>query len=65
METNDEINYSHSFEELQKIVEEIEEGKITIDDLSQKVKRAAKLIKLMKAKLQNTEDEINKILKEI
>jgi exodeoxyribonuclease VII small subunit len=65
METNDEINYSHSFEELQKIVEEIEDGKITIDDLSQKVKRAAKLIKLMKAKLQNTEDEINKILKEI
>ena len=58
-------NYTEAFEELQKIVTEIEEGSISIDELSEKVKRAALLIKVCKAKLTNTEEDVNQILKEL
>lgn len=58
-------NYTEAFEELQQIVTEIEEGSISIDDLSEKVKRAALLIKVCKAKLTNTEEDVNQILKEL
>ena len=46
-----EINYTEAFEELQTIVADIEEGEISVDELSLKVKRAAELIKLCKHKL--------------
>lgn len=58
-------NYTEAFEELQQIVTEIEEGAISIDELSEKVKRAALLIKVCKAKLTNTEEDVNQILKEL
>ena len=58
-------NYTEAFEELQQIVTEIEEGSISIDELSEKVKRAALLIKVCKAKLTNTEEDVNQILKEL
>ncbi len=59
------INYTIAFDELQKIVSEIEQGEITVDDLSQKVKRASELIKICKTKLSSTEEDVNKILKEL
>lgn len=58
-------NYTAAFEELHRIVSEIEEGKITVDELSAKVKRAAELIKICKTKLATTEEDVNKILKEL
>ena len=60
-----EKNYTEAFEELQKIVSEIEEGEISIDELSIKVKRAAELIKICKNKLTSTEEDVNQILKEL
>jgi len=62
---SDKINYTEAFEELQGIVTEIEEGEISVDELSEKVKRAAQLIKICKAKLTTTEEDVNKILKEL
>ncbi len=62
---NEKLNYTEAYEELLKIVAEIEEGEITIDELSEKVKRAAQLIKICKAKLTSTEEDVNKILKEL
>lgn len=62
---NQNPNYTEAFEELQQIVSEIEEGTISIDDLSEKVKRAALLIKICKAKLTSTEEDVNQILKEL
>jgi len=59
------MNYTIAFEELQKIVTEIEQGAITVDELSQKVKRASELIKTCKAKLAATEEDVNQILKEL
>ncbi len=62
---NEEINYSQAFEELQTIVAEIEEGEISVDELSQKVKRAAHLIKVCKTKLSSTEEDVDQILREL
>ena len=62
---SEEINYTDAFEKLQNIVSEIEQGEISVDDLSDKVKRAAKLIKICKQKLTTTEEDVSKILKEL
>ena len=62
---SEEITYTVAFEELQVIVQEIEEGGITVDELSIKVKRAAQLIKICKSKLTSTEEDVNQILKEL
>jgi exodeoxyribonuclease VII small subunit len=58
-------NYTEAFQELQEIVNEIEHGEISVDELSQKVKRASQLIKICKTKLTSTEEDVNKILKEL
>ena len=60
-----EVNYARAFEELQAIVTEIELGQITVDILSEKVKRASELIAICKTKLSSTEEDVNKILKEL
>ena len=62
---SEKVNYTEAFEELQGIVTEIEEGEISVDELSEKVKRAALLIKICKSKLMTTEEDVNKILKEL
>lgn len=56
-------NYTEAFDELQLIVSEIESGEISVDELSEKVKRAAVLIKICKAKLVSTEEDVAGILK--
>lgn len=62
---SEKISYTAAFEELKNIVSEIEEGEISVDELSEKVKRAAELIKVCKQKLSTTEEDVNKILKEM
>jgi len=62
---SEKVNYTEAFEELQEIVSEIEQGEISVDQLSEKVKRAALLIKICKSKLTTTEEDVNKILKEL
>ncbi|MBM3404541.1 MAG: exodeoxyribonuclease VII small subunit [Bacteroidetes bacterium] len=62
---SEKINYTKAFEELQQIVEEMEQGEITVDELSDKVKRATQLIKICKTKLRSTEEDVNKILREL
>lgn len=62
---NEELNYSKAFEELQTIVNEIEQGEISVDELSEKVKRAALLIRVCKTKLTTTEEDVNQILKDL
>ena len=62
---SEKINYTEAFEELKRIVSEIELGEISVDELSEKVKRASVLIKVCKSKLTTTEEDVNKILKEL
>lgn len=58
-------SYTSAFEELQQIVRDMEEGEITVDELALKVKRAALLIQFCKQKLVTTEEDVNRILKEL
>jgi exodeoxyribonuclease VII small subunit len=62
---DEQTNYTDAFEELKKIVAEIDHKDISVDDLSEKVKRAAQLIKICKSKLDSTEEDINQLLKEL
>ena len=61
----EEPSYTEAFVELQQIVAEIEDGQISVDELSEKVKRAAVLIKICKLKLSSTEEDVGKILKDL
>jgi exodeoxyribonuclease VII small subunit len=61
----EKTSYTEAFEELQLIVEEMETGEITVDVLSEKVKRAAILIQICKQKLKATELDVKKILQEL
>ena len=61
----EKINYTEAFEELQIIVTEMEKGEITVDQLSEKVQRAAVLIQVCKEKLTSTELDVRKILREL
>ena len=60
-----QLLYTEAFNELQQIVRDMEDGEITVDELSLKVKRAAELIKICKQKLTSTEEDVNLILKEL
>ncbi len=57
--------YQEAFTELQQIVNDMENGEISVDELSVKVKRAAVLIQFCKQKLNSTEEDVNAILKEL
>lgn len=62
---NEHPTYSEAFEELQQIVREIEEGEISVDELSAKVKRAAELIAVCREKLSATEQDVSQILRDL
>ena len=60
-----EIKYSDAVEELSDIVDRIDNEEVDVDELSENVKKALILIKLCKAKLQKTEEEVQQVLKEL
>lgn len=60
-----QVSYDKAFEELRQIISEMESGDISVDLLSEKVKRAAELIQLCKNKLTSTENDVQQILKEL
>ncbi|MBU3928540.1 MAG: exodeoxyribonuclease VII small subunit [Bacteroidetes bacterium] len=59
------VPYTEALLELEEIVNQIENDEISVDELSEKVKRAAWLIKSCKETLRTTEEEVALILKEI
>lgn len=61
---NKKLTYDEALAEIEQIVQNIEENKYSIDELSEKVKRISFLVNYCKEKLRNTEEELNKILKE-
>jgi exodeoxyribonuclease VII small subunit len=57
--------YTEAFDELQQLVQEMENGEISVDELAIKVKRATELIAICKQKLTSTEQDVEAILKEL
>jgi len=62
---NPDITYSQALEELESLLAEIENSEISVDSLTEKVKRATYLIGVCKSVLQITEDELKRILEEM
>ena len=59
-----QLTYSDAIVEIEDIISRIENQELDIDELSSNVKRVAELLNFCKQKLKNTEDEVQKILKE-
>lgn len=59
-----EVKYNDAIKELEAILEGLESERIDVDELSLKVKRAIELIKICRSKIENTELEVKKIVKE-
>ena len=56
------ISYTEAIKQIEEILKKIESEELDVDELSDKVKKAADLLKLCKSKLHDTEEEIQKIL---
>ncbi len=60
-----ELTYKQATAELEKILKELENDKLDIDDLEGKMKQAAGLIEFCKGKLVKTDTEIERILQKM
>jgi exodeoxyribonuclease VII small subunit len=58
-------SYKEAITEIEEILQQLENNELDVDDLSEKVKRVSHLVTFCKDKLHNTEQEIDKILKEM
>lgn len=63
--TKKQVKYQEAIEEIEDILARIENEELDVDELSAKVKRVSSLIKTCKDKLYKTEEEVEKILKDI
>ena len=57
------LTYNSAIEEIEQIIAKIENDEYSIDDLAERVKRISVLINYCKEKLHNTEEELEKVLK--
>lgn len=56
------FDYERNMEEVGSIIESIEKGETPMSELTEKIARAAELLKLCKEKITHTDEEIRKIL---
>jgi exodeoxyribonuclease VII small subunit len=61
MSKKNKLTYDNALEELQTIVSQLQDEAISMDELSEKVQKAAFLIQFCKEKLRKTELEIQEI----
>ncbi len=59
------LSYKEAISEIEEILRQIENEEPDVDQLSEKVKRLSTLVSWCREKLHHTEEEIEKILKEI
>lgn len=64
-EKDQKMTYSQAIGELEKIVKEMQSENCSIDNLSEYTTRSLELLKICKAKLQSTDEELKKILNEL
>lgn len=64
-EKKNEMTYSKAIAELEKIVAEMQSENCSIDNLSAYTSRSLELLKVCKAKLLATDEELKKILEEL
>lgn len=57
-----DLKYSKALEKLEEIIRKIEDEEIDIDELSDKVKEAAALVKVCKDKINKAEIELKEVV---
>lgn len=62
---DNQLTYTAAFEELKEIVDQLENDTISVDELTEKMKRATVLMKICRDKLTKTEEEVNKTIEEL
>jgi exodeoxyribonuclease VII small subunit len=62
MKRTEKKSYAESFQELQSIVDSLEGGDIDVDQMSEKVARAAELIATCQGRLRETELQVKKVI---
>ena len=60
--TKAKISYSEAVAEIESILQQVEEGKLEVDELTEKVKRVTDLLKICRDKLHLSEKQIAEIL---
>ncbi|MBR3559446.1 MAG: exodeoxyribonuclease VII small subunit [Bacteroidales bacterium] len=65
MKQQENLTYTAAFEELKEIVDQLENDSISVDELTEKMKRATALMKICRDKLTKTEEEVNKTIAEL
>ncbi|HPR32772.1 MAG TPA: exodeoxyribonuclease VII small subunit [Prolixibacteraceae bacterium] len=63
--TQKKQTYREAMDEIEAILNSIENDEPDVDDLAEKVKRVAQLLKFCKDKLYKTQEEVEKVLKEM
>ena len=58
----DKLNYDQAIQEIEGILDAIEEGKMGVDELTEKVERVSQLLKVCREKLYLTESQVKQIL---
>jgi len=64
-ETLEKMTYTEAVAELERIVKEMQSESCSIDNLSRYTSRSLELLKICKAKLLTTDEELKKILAEL
>lgn len=57
--------YTQAYNELQKILEAMDQGDVDVDELSEKVKRAAELIEFCQKRLRDTELQVKRVMQKL
>lgn len=63
--TSEGPRYAEAMEELEGILEELEGEDIDVDELGSRVKRASELLRLCRARLQDTRSEIEQVVADL
>ena len=62
--TKKKFSYKEAYSEIEKIIDQIENEELDVDELSEKVEKTSKLITQCKDKLRKTESKLEDIFKE-
>jgi len=62
---SENLSWEEAYAELNSIVNSLEDDQVSVDVLSAHMERAAFLIKLCSGKLRDTEEAVNRIIREL
>ncbi|MFN0174794.1 MAG: exodeoxyribonuclease VII small subunit [Saprospiraceae bacterium] len=57
----EETTYQSAWTELQRIVNDLQGGSVGIDELTNKIERAAELVRFCRERLRSTEDAVGRL----